>query len=85
MKLYYAEAKVHLKKSNLNYVVQRAFQDTKNLVTTQLSFVNLFGNVMFLVAPLIDQQLKRQVEQYNVFIFSNGIYLSKWKPTWNHM
>ena len=38
-----------------------------------------------LVAPLIDQQLKRQVEQYNVFIFSNGIYLSKWKPTWNHM
>ena len=44
------------------YVVQRAFRDTKNLVTTQLFFVNSFGNAVFRVAPLNDQ-FKLQVDQ----------------------
>ena len=52
----------------MSYVVQRAFRDTKNMVTTQLFFVNSFR--VFRVAPLVDQ-LKRQVDQsiqsFNVF------------------
>ena len=54
----------------MSYVVQRAFRDTKNMVTTQLFFVNSFRNAVFRVAPLVDQ-LKRQVDQsiqsFNVF------------------
>ena len=61
MKLYYTDARIQLK-SNVNYVVQRAFRDTKNLVTTQQFFVNSFGNGVFRVAPLIDQ-FRRQVDQ----------------------
>ena len=46
----------------MSYVVQRAFRDTKNLATTQLFFVNSFENLVFRVAPLVDQ-FKRQVDQ----------------------
>ena len=61
--MYYTEARTHLKKSNMIYVVQRAFRDTKtNMVTTQLFFVISFGNAVFRVAPLVDQ-FKRQVDQ----------------------
>ena len=48
------------------------FQDTKNLVTTQLFFVNFFGNPVFRIAPLV-YQFKRQVDQYNIFVSSKGI------------
>ena len=54
----------------MSYVVQRAFRDTKNMVTTQMFFVKSFRNAVFRVAPLVDQ-LKRQVDQsiqsFNVF------------------
>ena len=46
----------------MNYVIQRASRDTKNLVTTQLFLINSFGNAIFRVAPLVDQ-FKRQVDQ----------------------
>ena len=46
----------------MSYVAQRAFRDTKNTVTSQLFFVNLFGNAVFRVGPLVDQ-FKHQVDQ----------------------
>ena len=55
-------SQTHLKKSNMIYAVQRAFWDTKNMVTTQLFFVNLFGNAVFQIDPLVDQ-FQRQVDQ----------------------
>ena len=46
----------------MSYNLQRAFRDTKNMVTTRLFFVNSFGNAVFRVARLVDQ-FKRQVDQ----------------------
>ena len=46
----------------MSYAVQRAFWDTKNMATTQLFFVNLFGNAVFRIDPLVDQ-FQRQVVQ----------------------
>ena len=60
--IVYTEARNHLKRSNMSYVLQRAFRDTKNMVTTQLFFVNSFGNAVFRVATLVNQS-KRQVDQ----------------------
>ena len=58
----------------MNYVVYRAFQDTKNLVTTQQFFVEPFGNAVFRFAPLVDQ-FKRQVDQsIKVFLPKEFIY-----------
>ena len=55
MKMYYAEARIDLKMSNMNYVVQRVFRDTKNLVTTQQFFVKSFGNAVLWAAPEFGQ------------------------------
>ena len=46
----------------MNYVVQRAFRDTKKPVHDSTIFVNFFENAVFLVAQLVDQ-FKRQVDQ----------------------
>ena len=60
----------------MSYVVQRAVRDTKNMVTTQLFFVNSFGNAVFRVAPIVDQ-FKRQVDQslQSFIVFQRDLFI----------